>query len=134
MALIDHHKCVVLLCQTANLIHRSHIAIHREYTIGYDDAETLSLSELQALLQLLHIGVGIAITHCLAQAHTVDNRGVVERIGDDSILLGEQRLKDTTICVEAGGVEDCILCSKVVGDSLLQLLVHILTAADKTHR
>ena len=75
--LVDHDEGVVFLSEVADFVHRSHVAVHREYAVGTDDAEALGLSLLQTLLELSHVGVGIAVALGLAQAHTVDDRGVV---------------------------------------------------------
>ena len=102
--LVYHYESVVLLCQVADLVHRSDVAVHREHTVGADDAEALSLSLLQALLQFLHVGVGVAVALSLAQTHAVDDRSVVECVRDDSVLVGEERAEQTTVGVEAGSI------------------------------
>ena len=43
MTLIHHHQSIIFLGQIADLIHRSHITIHREHAIGHDDTEALRL-------------------------------------------------------------------------------------------
>jgi hypothetical protein len=45
----------------------------------------------------------------LAEADAVDDRRVVERVGDDRVLLAEQRLEEAAVGVEAGPVEDGVL-------------------------
>ena len=134
MALIDHDQRVVLLGKGADLVQRGGVAVHGEDTVGDDDAETLLLGLLEALLQLVHVGVGVAVADGLAQTHAVDDRGVVQRVGDDGVLVGEQRLEDTAVRIEAGGVEDRVLGAEVVGDGLFELLVDVLAAADETDR
>ena len=66
-----------------------------------------------------------------AEADAVDDGGVVEGIGDDGILFGEEGLEDTAVGVEAGGVEDGVLGAEELGDLLLKLLVEVLAAADE---
>ena len=44
---------------------------------------------------------------------------MVERIGNDGILLAEQRLEYAPVCIEAGYVQDGIIQSKELGNSLL---------------
>ena len=131
MALVDHHQRVVLLGQGADFVERSGVAVHREDAVGDDDAEALRLGALEALLQFGHVGVGVAVAHGLAQTHAVDDGGVVEGVGDDGVLLGEERLEDTAVGVEAGGVENRILGAEEVGDGLFELLVDVLAAADE---
>src|SRR5690606_16536013 len=70
----------------------------------------------------------------LAQAHAVDDRGVVERVRDDRVVLAEQRLEQPAVRVKAGSVEDGVLRAEEVRDGLLQLLVQVLGAADEAHR
>src|SRR5690606_2935039 len=67
-------------------------------------------------------------------AHAVDDRGVVERVGDDRVLLAQQRLEQPAVGIEAGGVEDRVLGAEEIGDGLLELLVQVLGAADEAHR
>ena len=134
MAFVYHHESVVFLGQIAYLIYRRHIAVHGEYSVGDDDAEALLLCLLQASLQVLHVGVGIAVALCLAQPHAVDDRGVVQSVADDSILVGEQRFEHAAVGIEAGSIEDGVLGLEIVGDGSLELLVDVLRTADEAHR
>ena len=59
---------------------------------------------------------------------------MVERIGDDRVLLAEQGFEQAAVGVEAGGVEDRVLGAEERRDLLLKLLVQVLGAADETHR
>ena len=133
VALVHHHQCVVLLCQVTDLVHGSHVAVHREHTVGNDDAETLGLSLLKALLQFLHVGIGIAVALCLAQTHAVDDGSVVQGIGNDGILVGQQRLEHTAVGIKASGIQDGVLSLEVLADFSLQNLVDIGSTADEAH-
>ena len=134
VALVHHHQRVVFLGQRADLVQRRGIAVHREDPVGADDAETLRLRLLETLLQLGHVGVGVAVAHGLAQTHAVDDRRMVQRVGDNGVLLTENRFEDASVGVEAGGVEDRVLGAEVVGYGFFELFVDVLTAADETHR
>ena len=57
-------------------------------------------------LQVGHVGVAVAQPAGLAQPDAVDERGVVELVGDDGVLGAEQRLEHAAVGVEAGGVQD----------------------------
>ena len=59
---------------------------------------------------------------------------MVQRVRDDGVLLRKERLKDTTVRIKAGCVEDSVLCAEVVGNSLFKGFVDILATADETHR
>lgn len=114
MALIDHDESVIFLGELTYLVHGSYIAVHREHAIGSDDAVTLGLCLLKTTLEVGHVGVGITVTLGLAQAHTINNRGMVERVTDDSVFLGEQRLKEATVGVKASGIKDGILGLEII--------------------
>ena len=133
MTLIHHNQCIVFLGQIADLIHRSHITVHREHTIGDDDTEALCLCFLQTFLQFCHVGIRIAVTFGLAEAHAVNDRRVVQRIRDDGILLGEQRFEHATVGIKTGRIQYGVFGLEIVGDGSLQFLVDILRATDKAH-
>ena len=133
VALVDHHQGVILLGQIADLVDRCHIAVHREHAVGGDDAVTAILSFLEATFQILHVGILIAETFGLAEAHAVDDRGMVERIADYGVLLGEQRLEQTAVSIETGGVQYGVLRLEIFADGTLQLLVQVLRAANEAH-
>ena len=133
VALIDHDEGVVLLGEVADAVHGGDVAVHGEDAVGHDDAEALFLGGLELALEVVHVGVGVAVALGLAEAHAVDDAGVVEGVGDDGVLLGEQWLEDTAVGVEAGGVENGVLGVEEAADGGLQLLVDVLGAADEAH-
>ena len=94
---------------------------------------TLGLGLLEAFLQLGHVGVGVAVSLGLAQTHAVDDGGVVEGVGDDGVLIVQQGLEHTAVGVEAGCVEDGVLCAKELGDLGLELLLQVTCTADETY-
>ena len=69
----------------------------------------------------------------LAQADAVDDRGVVEGVGDDRVLLGQEGLEQATVGVEAGAVEDRVFGAEELGQGVLELLVLVEGAADEAH-
>ena len=117
-----------------SLVERGGIAVHREYAVGADDAETLCLRLLETLLQVGHVGIGVTVTYGFAETHAVDDRGVVQGVGDDGVLLAEERFEDTPVGIETGGVENRVLRAEIVGNGLFELLVDVLAAADEAHR
>ena len=133
MTFVDHDQGIVLFGQVANLVDGRHVAIHRKDAIGHDDAEALLLRCLQLIFEVGHVGVGIAVALGLAQAHAVDDGGVVEGIADDGIFGREQGLEHTAVGIEAGGIEDGVFSPEEVGDGGFELLVQVLRAADKSH-
>ena len=64
---------------------------------------------MQLALEVLHVGVGIAVALSLAQTHTVNDRGVVQRVRNDGIVGSEQWLKHTAVGIEASSVKNGVL-------------------------
>ena len=56
---------------------------------------------------------------------------MIERIGDNRVVGGQERLEYAAVGVEAGGVEDCVLGLEEVRYGFLQPLVDVLGAADE---
>ena len=133
VALVDHHQRIVFLGQVADFVYRGDVAVHREHTVGDDDAETLGLRLLQTVLQLSHIGIGIAVALSLAQPHAVDDGCMVQSIADNGIVLGKQRFKHTAVGIEARRIKNSVVSPEVTADGALQLLVDVLCAADEPH-
>ena len=134
VAFIHHDQRVVFVCQFVNLIQRAHVAVHGKDAIGSDDAEARGLRFAELLLQVCHVGILVSETLRLAQAHTVNDGGVVECIADDGIFLCQQRLKQAAIGIETRGIKNSILGAEEVRDGTFQLFVRVLCAADETYR
>src|SRR5436189_171906 len=115
---------------------RSNTAMLAPTAVGGDQfvAAALLRGLLEAALEVGHVVVVVAPALGLAQPHAVDDRGVIECIRDDRVLLGEQRLEHAAVGVEAGGVEQRVLGAEEGRDLLLQRLVQVLGAADEAHR
>lgn len=88
----------------------------------------------------------------LAQANTVDDARMVERVGDDSVLVAQNGLfnktpinlitsncvyspylEQTGISVEAGWVQDRVVHAVESCDFALQVLVNILSSANEAN-
>ena len=128
--LIDHNHGVVLLGESVDLVERTYIAVHREYTVGNDNAVTLCLGFLEAFLQFGHIGVGVAVSLGLAKTYTVDDGSMVERVRDDGVLIVQQGLEYAS---EACSVEDGVLCAEELSDLGLEFLLQVTCTADETN-
>ena len=89
--------------------------------------------QFQLLFHFFHVVIGIAVAFRLAEPHAVDDACMVERVGDDGVVLEEKRLEHTAVGVEARGVEYGILGMEERGDFLLEFLVDVLRSADEAH-
>ena len=56
---------------------------------------------------------------------------MVQGVGDDGVLGGEERLEHAAVGVEAGRVEDGVIGMEVVRDGFFELFVDVLGAADE---
>ena len=68
-----------------------------------------------------------------AKTHTIDNRGMVQRIRYNRIVFAEQRFEKPAVRVETRAVKNRIFRSEILGYLSFELLVQILRTADKTN-
>jgi hypothetical protein len=54
---------------------------------------------------------------------------MIQCITDDSVFLSKNSLKETSISIEAAGIQDCVLSAMKLRDGLFELLVEILMTA-----
>src|SRR5690606_10915440 len=93
---VDHDHGAVPVGEVADLVQRGHVAVHGEDAVGDDQrAAGAALGGLLELpLQVRHVAVGVAEAAGLGQPDAVDDRRVVQRVGDHRVLRAEQRLED----------------------------------------
>jgi hypothetical protein len=94
-------------------------------------ARTAVAGGLQLRLEVGHVGIGIAEAARLAEADAVDDRGVVERVGDDGVVFGQEGFEERAIGIEAGGEEDRVFGAEEAGEAVFKLAVEVLRAADE---
>ncbi len=56
---------------------------------------------------------------------------MIERVADDGILLAEQRLEQSAVCVEARGIQNRVFRAEKARQPLLELLMDRMRAADE---
>ena len=131
---MDHGT--IFISQITNGGQVSNRAIHRKNAVcGDQDASGAHVpSLLEFGLEIRHVVVAIAVTRRFAQAHAVNNGGVVELIGNHRILRAQNRLKQTGVGVETGGIQNGVFHGQKMADPSLKGFMNALSAADKTHR
>jgi len=136
VAVVDHRQRVIAVGEIADGLEVCNIAIHGEHAVGRD--QNFLAAGFPRVLELgfkvFHVVVQIAVALGLAQAHAVDDGRVVQLIRNDRVLRPKQRLKQTAVGVEAGGIEDGVVGACELCDAALELLVDLLRAADEAHR
>ena len=94
---------------------------------------TLCLRFFEALFEFCHVTIGITITLCLAETYPVNNRSVIEGIANNGIFCTKERLKHTSVGIEASSIKNSVFGMEVLGNSTLELLVHVLRTTNETH-
>ena len=135
MAVVDKDHRAVAVGEARDLFQPGDVSVHREHAVGRDELEpgARAVRLLEAVLELVHIRVGEAIAFGLREADAVDDRGVVEAVGNDCVGFVEQRLEHAAVGVETGGEDDRVLLAEVAGDRMLELAMERLRAADEAH-
>ena len=136
MAIVDQHQRAVTVGERADLLQFGDIAVHREHAVAGDELEprARAVRFFQAILELVHVRIGEAIAFGFREPHAVDDRGVVEAVGNDRVGFVEQRLEHAAIGVETGRESDRVVLAEVLGDRLLERAMERLRAADEAHR
>ena len=86
---VDHHERIVSLGELTDLVEPGQVAVHREDPVGRDQAATRSRGLLEARRELVHVAVCVAKPLGLAEANPIDDRGVIELVRDDGVLLAQ---------------------------------------------
>ena len=136
VAVVDHDQGAVFVGQRPDVLQLRDIAVHREGAVGGDDdlARAVRPGLFQLGLEVVHVRVGEAVALGLAQPDAVDDRGVVQAVGDDGVLGPEQGFEDAAVGVKGGREQDRVLEAEIVGDGALQLLVDLQRTADEADR
>ena len=59
---------------------------------------------------------------------------MVQRVGDDGVLVCEERFEHTSVGIKAGGIENGVFRLEILRDSGFQFLVAVLCATDEAYR
>ncbi|MNC51189.1 hypothetical protein D3C75_1004710 [compost metagenome] len=82
----------------------------------------------------MHVIVGVTITLCLTQTHAINDRCVVQRIGDNRIFRAKQCFKQTAVGIKTRRIKNGIFHSEEAGQFAFQLFVAVLCSTNETHR
>ena len=136
VAVIDQHQRAVAVGERADLLQLGDEAVHGEHAVGGDELEprVRRVRLPEAVLELVHVRIGEAVAFRLAEADPVDDRGVVEAVGNDRVRFVHERLEHAAVGVETGREHDRVILAQVLGDRLLEPTMQGLRAADEPHR
>jgi hypothetical protein len=120
--LVDHHARVVALRQLDDLRQRRGVAVHGEDAVG-DDQGAAAGGLLEAPLEVVDVAVVVDEGLRARQPAAVDDRGVVERVGEDHVALLRERGHHAGVGEEARAEQQARLGALEVGELLLQATV-----------
>ena len=107
-------------------------ALHREDAVGDEELEARGRVLRRASSRAPpRSPCGTRKRFAFAQAHAVDDRGVVELVRVEPVRLVEDRGEEALVGRPAGHVEDRVVGAEEGGDLRLELLVELLRAADE---
>ena len=130
---VDHDERVVAVGEVADLVELGEVAVHREDAVGRDEPVPGIRASREPRLELVHVAVRVPLPPRLAEPDPVDDRGVVELVGDHRVALVEQRLEHAAVGVEARREQDRVLRPEEGRQPFLQLAVERLRPADEPH-
>jgi hypothetical protein len=112
-----------------------HDTVHREHAVrrDHDPFRVRSLRLVQFGSKVPHVVVPVAVPLRLAQPDAVDDRGVIELVRDDRVLLAEEHFEEAAVRIETGRIENRVVRSEELRHCALELLVEILRSADEPH-
>ena len=131
MGVVDDEKRLVLLSQFDDLRKRGKRAFHGEDAVGDDHLVARLARRFQGAPQVGYVAVFVAFLLRLGQADAVDDRGVIQLVGDDRVLLQGDRLEQAFIRIPARPVKNRVLGTEKPGDALFELAMNRLRAADE---
>ena len=88
MAIVEMHDGPVFRGERVHFVEAGDDAIHREHAIGGDElhARAFGIRLLELGFEVGHVVVRVAVSPGLAEAHAVDDRCVVELVGNDGVV------------------------------------------------
>ena len=134
VAFVDHNERIVFFGKVADLVHGSHVAVHGEYAVSYNDSESLCLGLLQTTLKISHVSICIAVSLGFAETYAVDDGCVVQCVRNDGIFVSQERFENTAVRIEAGRIKNGVFRMEIFADGILKLFVDVLCSADETYR
>ena len=99
---VDHHTCIILLCETHDLRQVGHVAFHREDAVGDDKLHLVGIAFLKLLLKRGHVVVFVFELLAERQTATFDNGSMILLVPEDIVLAACQRRHNAEVDAETG--------------------------------
>lgn len=88
----------------------------------------------QTCFQFLYIVVGIAIAFSFVQTYIINNRRVVQCVGDNGVFRIQKRFKQVIVSIKVGRVENRIFYFQEGRQFLFKFFMVVLSVVNKTYR
>ena len=129
MGIIHHQQCIMSPADARQLPQRSHIAIHTEHPVGHHQLVAGGIR--QHGFQCICIAVGIGTDRGPGQPATVNDRGMIKRIGENRVALAREGRNDPQVRHVSGREKQRILVPGERGELFLQLMMGPVVAANQ---
>lgn len=87
----------------------------------------------QMCFQFLYIVVGIAIAFSFVQMYIINNRCVVQCVGDNGVFCIQQCFKQFIVSIKVGRVENCIFYFQECCQFLFKFFMVVLSVVNKMY-
>ena len=131
MRVVDHHDRSVFFGEVAERGQRADVSVHREDAVG--DQQLLAGFGLDAgklFLGVRDVFVAEDENLRLREARAVDDRGVIQRVGDDEVVFAEHGRDGAGVGGESGLEDDAGFDVLEVGDLFFEFHVNLHGAGD----
>ncbi len=120
MRLVDEQPRAVLARELDDLRERREIAVHREDRVGRDQPPPLAAVAAQAPREVLGVEVPVDADARSREPAAVDDRGVVERVGEHGVAGAGERPDRAEVREVAGAEQDAVFAAFESRQALLQ--------------
>ena len=121
--IIDHDSRIKLFRQRTNLVKRRDIAIHGKDAIRDNQTLTHILGCNKRIPETIHIAVLVNAALCLRQTAAIDNRCMIQAIGDNRIFRFHNRRNRACIRCKSALENKDIFDMLELGNQLFELVV-----------
>src|SRR5215469_1137390 len=132
--IVDHHDAVVLVGEVAQFWQWRDIAFHGENAVGDEKLVAVPVlgffedaSAIRDVLMLEDFDGG------LGKTAAIDDRGVIQLVGDNQIFFAQDRRNGAGIGRESGLKDDAGFCPFEARDLLFEFHVNLHSADDAAH-
>ena len=134
VGVVDHHDAVEFLGEGAERRQRAQVAVHAEDAVGDEELALRRGERAQDLTRRVDVLVREDFDRRPAEAASVDDARVIQLVGDDDVVLAEDRRDRARVRRKAALEDDDRFGLLEVGEPALELHVDAHRSGDRAHR